>query len=113
MDNNEQYQPYQQYAPQTPHHPMMQPHRATLVLIFGIVGLVSCGIFGLLAWLFGNEDLKKMDVGMMDPSGREMTNTGRILGIVSVCLNALGILAGIVYAVFVMGIMGAAASSAF
>lgn len=105
--------PLPPYPPYPPQYPAMQPHRGTLILVFGIVGLVSCGLFGLLAWIFGNEDLKKMNAGIMDPAGRDNTNTGRILGIVAVCLNGLGILAGIIAFVFSAGIMQAAGSSLF
>ena len=89
---------------------MLLPHRGTLILVFGIVGIVACGIFAILAWLFGNEDLKKMNMGQMDPSGRDTTNTGRILGIIGTGLMALGILGSIIYFVFIIGIAGAAAS---
>jgi hypothetical protein len=29
--------------------PTMKPHRGTLILIFGILGLVTCQIFGIAA----------------------------------------------------------------
>ncbi len=74
-----------------------------MILIFGIVGLFSCAIFSVLAWIFGNQDLKKMDDGRMDPAGRENTKTGRILGIVGVIMNILVILPSIIYFVFVLG----------
>ncbi|MFO8144551.1 MAG: hypothetical protein R6T89_02290 [Candidatus Syntrophosphaera sp.] len=121
MENNDhkEYQPFQQYQPQQqptqtpPQQPYLEPHRGTLVLVFGIVGLIVCAIFGILAWIFGNEDLKKMDSGRMDSSGRDLTNVGRILGIISVCLNILGILIGIVYFVFFAGLMGGAFQHGF
>lgn len=112
-NGNNQYQPFQQFQPnqpQPPYNQMLLPHRGTLILIFGIVGIVGCGIFAILAWLFGNEDLKKMNMGQMDPSGRDITNTGRILGIIGTGLMALGILGSIIYFVFIIGIAGAAAS---
>ena len=31
----------------------------------------------------GKDDLREMDLGLMDPSGRDLTNAGRILGIVA------------------------------
>lgn len=90
---------YQQSPPQwTP-----EPHRGTMILIFGILGLFSCAIFSVLAWIFGTQDLKKMDEGLMDPSGRSNTSTGRTLGIVAVILNLLVILPTIIYFFFVLG----------
>jgi hypothetical protein len=70
----------------------MKPHRGTLILILGILSFVFCGIFSAIpAWIMGSNDLKEMDAGTMDPSGRSVTNAGRILGIVAVVLTALGI----------------------
>lgn len=84
----------------------LEPHRGTMILIFGIIGIIVCGIFAVLAWVFGNQDLKKMDSGIMDNSGRDTTNIGRILGIVGVCLWAAGI---IIWIIMLVGFAGAAA----
>jgi hypothetical protein len=56
----------------------------------------------------GSNDMKEMDAGTMDPSGRGLTQAGKICGIVALVL--LGI--GIIIAVLVMGIgiLSAAAS---
>ena len=64
----------------------LKPHRATLVLGLGIVGLLCCGPLGIVAYFFGKNDLAEMDAGVMDPSGRGTTNVGRILGIVAIVL---------------------------
>ena len=64
----------------------MQPHRGTMILVFGIIGLVACMPLGIVAWVMGNGDLKKMDAGTMDPEGRSNTNVGRILGMISTIL---------------------------
>ena len=62
---------------------MLKPHRASVILAFGILGFVGCALFGVAAWVMGNNDLREMDRGYMDPAGRDLTNTGRILGMVS------------------------------
>lgn len=62
----------------------LKPHRATLVLGLGIVGLLCLPLLGILAYVFGKRDLAEMDAGVMDPSGRGTTNVGRILGIVAI-----------------------------
>ena len=90
-----------------------EPHRGMLVLIFGIIGLITCAIFSILAWVFGNEDLKKMESGRMDPAGRDTTNAGRILGIIGVAMNVIGLLAGLVAAVFMFGLTMAGINSLF
>ena len=61
----------------------MQPHRGAVVLTLGIVGIVMCGIPGIVAWVMGNNDLAEMKAGRMDPSGRGLTSAGRVLGIIS------------------------------
>ena len=87
----------------------MKPHRGTLILVLGILGLVMCGIFTALpAWIMGNSDIKQMDAGTMDPTGRGMTNAGRILGMIGSILFIVG--AVIVMALLLLGVLGAAAS---
>jgi len=82
----------------------MKPHHGTLVLVFGILGLVICAPLGIAAWVMGNGDLKQMDSGAMDPSGRSLTNAGRIRGMVATILLGIGILIGI--AALALGILG-------
>ena len=82
----------------------MAPHRGTLILVLGILSLVGCGFFtGIPAVIMGGGDLKKMDAGQMDPEGRQLTNIGRILGIVSLVLTAL---ACVIYGVIFAGVIG-------
>ncbi len=83
----------------------MKPHRGTLILVFGILGLVVCGFFGIAAWIMGSGDLKQIDAGQMDPSGRSLTNGGRICGIIGTILMGLYIVAGIAAAA--LGFLGA------
>ena len=85
----------------------MQPHRGTLILVFGILGLVCCGPFGLAAWIMGSGDLKQMDAGTMDSEGRSSTNGGKICGIIATVLWGLGAL--IWGAIFALGVIGGVA----
>lgn len=87
----------------------MKPHRATLILVLGILSLIICQPLGIVAWLLGSADLKQMAAGAMDPTGKDMTNIGRILGIIATVLLALGILVFI--GALVLGV-GAAAAGA-
>jgi len=86
----------------------MKPHRGTLILVFGILSLVICAPLGILAWIMGNGDLKQMDAGAMDPSGRSVTNAGRICGMIATILLAVGILVAI--AAMALGLFGAVVS---
>jgi hypothetical protein len=56
----------------------------------------------------GGGDLKLMDAGQMDSTGRSLTSAGRICGIIATVLLILGVLGGIL--IFGLGILGAAAS---
>ena len=69
----------------------LRPHRGTMILIFGIVGIVlTCFPLGIAAWVMGNSDLKAMGRGEMDKSGQGTTQAGKVCGIISVALAALG-----------------------
>jgi len=88
--------------PQAP----LKPHRGGAVLTLGILGLVICFLLGVIAWGMANTDPREMDVGVMDPAGRSMTQAGKICGIVSVvfalvplCIGLLAVLALIIAAV--------------
>lgn len=66
------------------------PHRGTLILVLGILSLTLCGLFtGIPAVIMGNNDLKEMDAGRMDPDGRSTTNIGKILGLINLGLTVL------------------------
>ncbi len=86
-------------------HVALTPHRGTLILVLGILGIViACLPFGIFAWVMGNGDLRRIKVGEMDPDGKGMTTAGMICGIVGTVLFALNI----VYWVFIVLIFGGA-----
>lgn len=74
---------YGRYAPRRG----QAPHRGTMILVFGILGIALCGIFGIVAIAMANADLAEIRAGRMDPEGESLANTGRILGIISLVLN--------------------------
>jgi hypothetical protein len=100
-----------QIPPQPPSMGMMQPHRGVLILVFGILGLVMCVIFGIVAWVMGSGDLKQMDAGAMDPSGRGLTQAGKICGMIGVILNVVVLLLYVVIFVVAIAAGGVAAAS--
>ena len=77
-------------GPQGPTQMPLNPHRGTVILVLGILGIVCCFICGIIAWVMGNGDLREIDAGRMDPSGRGLTQAGKICGMISVILQIVG-----------------------
>lgn len=79
-----------------------EPHRAGFVLAMGLISLagpfvcpplVFLGMVpGLMAWVMGSADLRKMRRGEMDPEGRDNTKAGWICGILGTLLSLLVVL---------------------
>ena len=74
-----------------------EPHRGTLILVLGIVG-VAGGFFACLpifccpfAWAMGSTDLAKIRAGTMDYAGYSNTQAGYVLGIVGSLLLLGGV----------------------
>lgn len=90
----------------------LEPHRGTMILALGIVGLVMLAFFapvgivlGIIAWVMGRTDLPKIQGGLMDPAGLEMTRAGYLCGKIGAILSAIMtvLLCGMYAAIF--GIM--------
>ncbi len=79
----------------------MQPHRGPVILVFGILGFLICQIFAPIAWLMGRADLREMEAGRMDPTGKGLTQAGMILGIIGTILIALSLFLFIVWLIFI------------
>ncbi len=67
----------------------LPPNRGVTILVLGILGLVLCGLLAIPAWSMGNQDLRAIDGGTLNPSNRGMVQAGRILGIVGSCILML------------------------
>ena len=76
---------------------VLKPHRAGTILALGIIGLIICGPLCIAAWLMGDSDIREMDAGIMDKSGRSTTSTGRALGVLGSILWILAIVYLIVF----------------
>jgi len=81
-----------------------------LILVFGILGLVLCQVFGIVAWVMGSGDLKEMDAGTMDPSGRGMTQAGKICGMIATILMIISLVAAIAF-LALFGLAGISAAN--
>jgi len=89
--------------------PRLEPHRGTLILVLGILGLVVCPLTGPFAWMMGSEDIRKIDAGRMDPAGRDLTQAGRIIGIIVSVLMIIGV--AIFALAMIVGLFAAGSSS--
>jgi len=80
--------------------------RGTVILVLGILSLILLWPLGIAAWVMGNRDLADMRAGRMDPSGRQETNVGRILGMIATCWVAVAVVLGIIYSIIIgLGIL--------
>ena len=67
-----------------------QHSSATTILVLGILSLVVCSVLGPFAWHQGNQELQRIQAGLVDPSSHGMVNAGRICGIVGTVLLCIG-----------------------
>jgi hypothetical protein len=70
-------------------HGFYKMHRGPRLITFGVLGFVLCFAFGIAAWVMAASDLREMELGQMDPSGRGPTKAGKILGICSTFVGGL------------------------
>jgi|SRR5579862_1355044 len=86
----------------------IDPHRGTLILVLGILGLVFSGliVFGPIAWIMGNTDLTAIRSGRMDPEGEGLTSAGRICGIIGTALSAFSLICCVAYILFIAATIG-------
>ena len=69
-------------------------------MTLGILGIACCFICGIIAWVMGKNDLREIDAGTMDPTGRGLTNAGKICGMISVILACVAVVGKILLAIF-------------
>ena len=84
----------------------LRPHRGGAILALGILGITPCFICGIIAWVMANNDLKAMAAGVMDRSGQQMTQAGKICGIVGTILTCSAIALYVVWIVIMVVFMG-------
>lgn len=69
--------------------------RGTLILVFGILSIVLIGfggVLGILAWVLGIQDLKKIEMGLISIAEKSKTQAGMIMGIIGTVLMGLGVI---------------------
>tara|TARA_B100000029_G_scaffold11951_1_gene12673 strand:- start:670 stop:951 length:282 start_codon:yes stop_codon:yes gene_type:complete len=86
-------------------HPAGDP---TLILVFGILGLMVCQLFGVAAWVMGNGHRRRSRELGVEPDGA--ATAGWICGIISSCMLILFVLGCCMYFVVVALMIGGAAA---
>ncbi|MCI0512902.1 zinc ribbon domain-containing protein [candidate division KSB1 bacterium] len=71
--------------------PRLPRGNGVMILIFGILSLSVCAPFGIIAWIMANNDLYKMQAGIISNEEAGLTRAGKILGIVGTVLFILTI----------------------
>jgi predicted Zn finger-like uncharacterized protein len=87
-----------------------EPHRGTLILTLGIVSIVTAWLLGpiglcvgIITWVMGQRDLKKMKANLMDPQGLGSTQAGWICAIIGTAFGGLTTLCCVGYMVMIFG----------
>lgn len=75
----------------------LRPHRGGLILALGVLGVVTCQLLGIMAWIMGSDDLKEIRAGRMDPSGEGLTQAGTVLGMISALLAAISLMIAVLF----------------
>lgn len=68
-----------------------QPQGATTIFVFGLLGFLVCGIFGIVAWVQGNSYRRACREQGVEPDG--LATAGWILGIIGTVFLILGVFA--------------------
>jgi len=82
------------------------PHRGGLILTLGILA-ATCNFLlipGIMAWVMGASDLKKMKAGYMDSDGQGITTAGMVLGIIFTLLILVPIALYLFFAMFLIAV---------
>lgn len=87
----------------------LEPHRGTAIIIIGLLGLFMLPfVFGPLAWMWANEDLRKMRSGRMDPEGKGNTEAGRMMGIIATIFAIVVLVFVVIYCAGITALLGIA-----
>jgi hypothetical protein len=75
-----------------------------MILTLGILA-ATCNFLlipGIMAWVMGSSDLKKMEAGYMDPEGKGITTAGMVLGIVFTLLILVPLVLYVLFLLFII-----------
>lgn len=83
----------------------MKPHRGAVILVLGILSLIVCAPLGIAAWVMGSSDLREIDAGKMDPTGRGTTEAGKICGMIGTILMVVSTIIAMVVGFLFLALM--------
>jgi hypothetical protein len=84
-----------------PDHP-----RSTTSLVLGILAVVLCQVLGPVAWWMGKKTLDEIDASNGMVGGRGAAQAGYVLGIVGTVLLGFLVVMVVIYAVFLVAVIG-------
>lgn len=67
--------------------------QATTALVLSILGVLCCGILGVVGLVMANTEKQAIAAGRRDPANQGMAQAAFIIGIVGVALWVLGLIA--------------------
>lgn len=91
------------YPPPAPPASASASREAVTALVLGILGIVCCGLVAPVAWYLGQNELRAIREGRASAAGEGMAMAGRILGMVGTALLILGLVVGLLWALFFGG----------
>ena len=71
--------------------------KATMILVFGILGIVCCGLLAPVAWYMGQNDVRMIEAGQLPASTLWTAKAGMICGMVGTGILALYVLVVMLY----------------
>ena len=78
--------------PAIPGTTTQESSKAVMALVFGVLGIICCGLLAPVAWYLANEEIKGIDAGWLTEANRGMAQVAKILGIIGTILLGLGLL---------------------
>ncbi len=91
------------YPPPAPPASASASKEAVTALVLGILGIVCCGLVAPVAWYLGQNELRAIRLGQASAAGEGMAMAGRILGMIGTALLILGLVVGLLWALFFGG----------
>jgi hypothetical protein len=87
-----------------------KPSNGVLILVLGILSVATgCFLLAPVAWVTGNQSMREIRSGIMDPREEGMVQAGRIIGMIVSILAIAGIA---VYCAFFALVIGLGAAGA-